>query len=113
MVAFAQYFTDQNGPKVGTHNSLHMNIDYFQIKKWMLPTDRVEKVDEENRVICLVSMFTSWVMVLKFSKKVDFLQVCADFSKKPKPVKTVYIYASESSYCTDWENDMIYRGLRY
>ena len=38
----------------------------------MLQKVRAEKVDEENRVICLVSMFPSWVMVRKFSKKVHF-----------------------------------------
>ena len=31
----------------------------------MLQTVRVEKVDEKNEVICLVSMFPSWVMVCK------------------------------------------------
>ena len=36
-----------------------MNFKYFQIQKWMLQTGRVEKVDEENGVICVVSMFPS------------------------------------------------------
>ena len=36
----------------------------------MLQTVRVEKVDKKNGVICLVSMFPSWFMVLKLSKKV-------------------------------------------
>ena len=60
-----------------------MNFDSFQIQKWMVKTVRAEKVDEKNRVICLVSMFPSWVMVLKLSKKCNFLQFCADLSKKP------------------------------
>ena len=46
-------------------------------------TNRVEKVDEKNGVICLVFMFPSRVMVLKLSKN--------------KSVKTIYIYASERS----------------
>ena len=58
----------------------------------MLQTVRVEKVDEKIGVICLVSMFPSWVMVCKLSKKVNFLQFCADLSKKSKSVEAIYIY---------------------
>ena len=92
---------------------MKMNFDYFQIQKWMLQTVRAEKVDEKNGVICLVSMFPSWVMVLKLSKKVHFLQFCADLSKKSKSVKAIYIYASESSHYTLSENGMVYRGLSH
>ena len=92
---------------------MKMNFEYFQVQKWILQTVRLEKVDEKNRVICLVSMFPSWVMVLKLSKKVHFLQFCADLSKKSKSVKAIYIYASESSYYTLSENDMVYRGLSH
>ena len=56
-----------------TEDHIKMNFDYFQIKKWMLQTVRAEKVDEKNGVICLVSMFPSWVMVLKLFKNVHFL----------------------------------------
>ena len=52
-------------------------------------------------------------MVLKLSKKVHFLQFCADLSKKSKSVKAIYIYASESSHYTLSENDMVYRGLSH
>ena len=52
---------------------------------------------KKNEVICLVSMFPSWAMVLKLSKKVHFLQFCADLSKKSKSIKAIYIYASERS----------------
>ena len=41
----------------------------------MLQTVREEKFDEKSRVICLVSMFSL------LSKKVHFLQFCADLSK--------------------------------
>ena len=41
----------------------------FSKKKWMLQKVRAEKLDEKNRVICLVSMFPSCVMVRKLSKK--------------------------------------------
>ena len=53
-------------------------------------------------------------MVLKLSKKVQFLQFCADLiSKKPEPVKAIYTYASEISHYTLSENDMVYRGLSH
>ena len=35
-------------------------------------TNRLEKVDEKNGVICLVFMLPSWVIVLKLSKKCIF-----------------------------------------
>ena len=50
----------------------------------MLQTVRTEKVDEKYGVICLVSMFPFWVMVLKLSKKVYFLQFCAGLGQNPK-----------------------------
>ena len=57
----------------------------------MLQTVRAQKVDEKNGVICLVSMFVSWVMVFKLSKNVRLLQFWADLSKKLKSVKTISI----------------------
>ena len=56
-----------------------------------------EKVDEKNGVVCLVSMFPSRVMVLTLS--LQFLQLCADLSKKSESVKAIYIYESERSRC--------------
>ena len=76
----------------------------------MLQTVRAERVDEKNGVISLVSMVPAWVMVRKLSKKVYFLQFCADFSKKSKSVKANYVYTSESSLYTLSENGMVYRG---
>ena len=76
----------------------------------MLQTVRAEKTDEKNGVICLVSMFPSWVMVRKLSKKVYFLQFCAGLSKKSKSVKAIYIYVSESFHYTLSENSMVCRG---
>ena len=52
-----------------------------------------------------------WVMVCKWSKKVHFLQFCADLSKKS--VEVIYIYASESSHYTLSENVMIFGGLSH
>ena len=42
----------------------------------MLQTVRVEKVDEKIGVIFLVSMFPTWVMICKLSKKVLFTILC-------------------------------------
>ena len=72
-------------------NHMKMNFECFQIQKWMFQTAGEEKVDEKNGVICLVSMLSSWVMVLKLSKKVQFLQLCAVCSKKSKSIKAIYI----------------------
>ena len=58
----------------------------------------------KNGVICLVSMFPSWVMVLKLSKKIHFLQFCAGLRKRAKSVKVICIYGSERSHCTLWKN---------
>ena len=50
---------------------------------------RPENVDDQNEVICLVFIFSSYVMFLKLSKIVHLLQFCADLSKKPKPIKAI------------------------
>ena len=65
----------------------------------MLHIVRVEKVDE-NGFIFAFSMFSSQVMVLKLSKKVNFLKLGTDLSKKCNSVKAIYIHASESSHYT-------------
>ena len=49
---------------------IKMTFDYIQIQKWMLQTVRTEKIDEKNGVILLVSIFPSWAMACKLSKKV-------------------------------------------
>ena len=58
----------------------------------MLQTVRVQKVNEKNRVICLVSMFPRIVMVPKLSKKVYFLQFCTDLSKKNTSLLKQFTY---------------------
>ena len=52
-------------------------------------------------------------MGLKLPKKVYFLQFCGDLSKNSKSAKVIYIYASESSYYSLSENDMVYSGVSY
>ena len=112
-VAFAQNWgiLQTRMDQRGDHNKI--NFDYFQIKKWILQTVRAEKIDKKIGVICLVSMFPTWVMVCKLSKKVHFLQFCADLSKKSKSVEAVHIYASENSHYTLSENAMICRGMSH
>ena len=92
---------------------MKINFHYFQIQKSMFQTVTAEKVDEKNRVICPAPMFPTWVMVLKLSKKVHFLQFCADLRKKPESVKAIYIYASESSHYTLSQNDIVYRDMSH
>ena len=59
--------------------------------------NRAREEDEKNGVICLVFMSPSWVMVLKLSKTVSFLQTFTEVSKKSKAVIAIFVYASESS----------------
>ena len=54
---------EQNRQKGGPHEN------EFQIQKWMLQTGKRKKVDEKIGTISVVSMFSSWVMFLKLSKK--------------------------------------------
>ena len=80
-----------------------MNFEYFQIQKWMLQTVRAEIKDDKNGVICLVSMFPSWVAVLKLS----------EFSKKSKSIESIYIDASERSRYALSENGTAYYAMTY
>ena len=67
-VAFGQqlsYFVDQNGTKEWPHK----NEFWVFLKSEMNITNRSKKVDEKSGAFSLVSMFPSWVMVLKLSKK--------------------------------------------
>ena len=52
---------------------MKMNFECFQIHKWILQTVRAKKNRWINGVICLVSMFPSWVMV--FIQKSTFFAI--------------------------------------
>ena len=99
-----RYFVDQKDP-------MKMNFEIFQIQKWISQTVRAQKVDEKNGLICLVSLFPSWITVLKLSKIVHFLQICADLGKKSKSIKAIYLYPFERSHHGLSENSMFYWGL--
>ena len=75
----------------------------------MLRTVRVEKVDEKHEIICLVSMFCCWVIVLKLLKIWKFVLTSA----RNLSVKAIYMYASESSHYTLLENGIGCRGLNH
>ena len=93
---------------------MKMSFEYFQFQKSILQTAvRSEKVDEVIGVICLVSTFPSWVIVLKLSEKVHFLQFCADHSQKFMSIKGIYIYASERSRYALSENGIVYYAMTY
>ena len=92
---------------------MKMNFEYVQIQKWLLQTDKVEKVDEKNGIIYLVSMFPSWVGVIKLSKKVHFLQFWAEISKKSKSIKAIYIHASGRSRYALSKNGIVYNAMTY
>ena len=91
---------------------MKVNFEYFQILKWMLQTQS-GKGRWKNGVICLVSIFPSWIMVLKLSKKVQFLEFCADLSKKSKSIKGIYIYVFERSRYILSENGIGYYAMTY
>ena len=38
--------------------------------------ERAQRVDEKNRVICLVIMFTAREMIIKISKRAHFCILC-------------------------------------
>ena len=79
----------------------------------MPQTITAEKVDGKNGVICLVSIFPSKVMVFKLSKKVQYLQVCTELSKKSRYIKAIYIYAAERACCALSENGIVYYAMIY
>ena len=74
----------------------------------LFQTFRSEKVDEKNGVICLVFMFFSWVIFLKLSKKVHFLQFCADLSTESRSIKEIFIYVFGRSRYALSENGSVY-----
>ena len=64
------YFTDQNIIQSG--KPMELNFEGLEMQKWNIPTDRAQKVDKENGVICLVTRFTPGVVVIKMAKIAHF-----------------------------------------
>ena len=97
---------DQRG---GPHENY---FEYFQIQKWILQAVREEKSRWKKGVICLVSMFPSWVMVLKLSTNVHFCNfVLTPARNLTESIKAIYIYASERSRCVLLENCIVYYAM--
>ena len=79
---------------------------------------RAEKVDEKMgsfvQFPCSLSeLFLSYVAFLKLSKKVHFLQFCADLNNKFKSVEAIQIYASERSRSALSENGVVCYAMSY
>ena len=69
-----------------------------------MQTVRDQKTDEKNWVICLVFMTPCWVIVLKLSNIVSFLQFLANVIKTSTAVIAIYVHVSESSCFALLEN---------
>ena len=52
---------------------MKLKFEFFEMEKRNIPTERAQRVDEKNEVICLIIMFTFGVMVIKMSKITLFL----------------------------------------
>ena len=59
------YITDQNIMQRG--DSKKLNFDGLEMQKCNIPTDRAQRAEEKNGVICLVIMVISRVMIIKMS----------------------------------------------
>ena len=70
-LACYMYFTDQNIMQRG--NSRELNFKGPQMQKWNIPTDRAQRENEKNWVICLIILFSLWVMVVEMLKMANFL----------------------------------------
>ena len=51
---------------------MELNFEGLEILKSNRPTDRAERINEKNRVICPVLMFATGVMTIKMSKVAPF-----------------------------------------
>ena len=67
-------------------------------------TDRAQKVDEKNEVICLIIIFIPRVMVIEMSRMAHFFVFPADCSKKSVIVCVKHLNSSERSYLALSEN---------
>ena len=54
-------------------NSREQNFEVLQMQKWNIPTDRAQTEDEKSGVICLIILFSPWVMIVKMFKMANFL----------------------------------------
>ena len=52
-----------------------LHFEGLAMQKWNIPTDRAQRVDEKNGVICLVILLTPGFMVIKMPKMAHFLYI--------------------------------------
>ena len=104
-----RYFTKQNGPKGGPRE----NEFWLFSNTKMNVTNSSSGKSRWKKWGHLSSFHVSFVSYgPKIVKKVHFLQLCADLSKKSKSIKATYIYASESSPSTLSENGVGVQGVQ-
>ena len=48
---------------------MDLNFEGLELQEWNIPTDRAQRVDEKNGVVCLFIVSNPGVMVIKMSKK--------------------------------------------
>ena len=101
------WFTDQKIVQV------ELNFESLEIQKWNIPTDRSQGVGDKNGVICLVTMLTPRIMVIKMSKMAHFFVFFADDSKILVLLCGNYFNAPTRSYWVLPENCMVNRLLSY
>ena len=92
-----RYFADQNGPMWGPHQN---KFWHFSNTKMNITSSESSKSRLNKGVICLVSFFSSWVMVPKLPKLMHFLQICADLSKKSKSIQAIFHIHLKTSSCS-------------
>ena len=118
MVDFGQkltYFTEQNGPEGGPHEN---EFWVFSNSKKNITNSLIGKSIWKNGIICLVSMFPSWVMVLKLSKECISCNFVLNSARNLSLLKQfTYMhftfYISERSRYTLSENGIVYYAITY
>ena len=77
---------------------MKMKFDIFQLWKWMLPTVRTWKEDGKNVVICLVSMLSTWVSVIKMLKMGNLFKFLSCLQRKPTSFRGISSGVFERSH---------------
>ena len=85
---------------------MKLNFEVVKKQKRNIPTDRAQRADEKNKVICPFIVFTSRVIVIRMSKNCSFYVFSADDSKKLITAWERYLIAPKRSYWILSENVM-------
>ena len=79
MACKCAFYRPEHNAKRGSHGT--EGFKGFDMQKWNIPTDRVQRADKKNGVICLVIMFTPGTGIIKVSKMAQFFVFFPDNSK--------------------------------